>query len=245
MGATCGFPGQTRKELEESEMCRCDPISMIYPRYEVALVRDQNLGVTDDGSQILGEFLPMDNAALIDKSLFETGDPRRVFTTCHEVLGHGVLHGPFLRENAKKYRRLLSTEASAGLIVGGFDFGRMNTFEWQANTFAVNVIAPLNYVWCLWIMLFGANREIRYCGPGRYCLSFAGASLFVCANSPFQLAWIIARKMQRFFWGLSAESLAYQVAAAVIDYHGYELGEKVAWHNAQTSDCAVADPVGV
>jgi hypothetical protein len=207
--------------------------ALIYPQYEIELVRDQTLGLADDGSQILGEFLPKDNTALVDKSLYETGDHRFVFTVSHEVIGHGVLHGPFLREHAKEYATLLSTERSTGLTASGFDWSQMNTFEWQANAFAAHVIAPRTYVWCLWVKLFGTDRKMGYRGPGCYHLTFKDMSLPVKINSPFQLAWIIAKKMEHYFWGLSTQCIAYQVAAAVVDYRGYELGDKVPWGSAR------------
>jgi len=210
--------------------------ALIYPQYEIELVRDQTLGVADDGSPILGEFLPKDNTALVDKSLFETGDHRLIFTASHEVIGHGILHGPFLREHAKKYPKLLSTERSTGLTASSFDWRQMNTFERQANAFAAHVIAPCTYIWCLWVKLFGTRRKMRYCGPGRYHLTFKDMSLPVHINSPFQLAWIIAKKMQHYFWGLSAQCISYQVAEAVIDYRGYELGDRVPWGKARTME---------
>ena len=41
--------------------------SVIYPRYEIDLDRGQVLGEDDDGVQILGEFLPLENVALVDR----------------------------------------------------------------------------------------------------------------------------------------------------------------------------------
>jgi len=208
--------------------------ALIYPRYEIELDRSQSLGEDDEGNPILGEYLPRDNAALVDRKLFANKDPRRVFTLCHEVIGHGVLHGPFLRENAKRFPKLLSTDHSVGFTNTGFDWHQMNNFEWQANAFAANVIVPRTYIYCLWRKLFGMNRKLPYRGPRRYYLTCRDTTLAVRANSPFQLASVIAKRMQHYFWGLSVQCIAYQVAAVVVDYRGYELGEKVPWGDAYT-----------
>jgi hypothetical protein len=155
--------------------------------------------------------LPKDNTALVASKLFETRDPRRVFTKWHEVAGHGVLHGPFLRKNARKNQRLNSTEKSMNLIE--------NTFEWQANTFAANVAAPLNFVYCIWAKAFGMWRKIRYTGPGYYnlCLT-SGTNLRFYIGSVSELAWRITDLMKHYFGGLSNQSLSYQVQRVCIEY---------------------------
>lgn len=210
--------------------------SVVYPEYEIELVRNENLGVDDEGTRILGKFLPKDNTALVDKKLFETEDPRRVFTQCHEVLGHGILHGPFLRKNAHKYARLYSTEKAVGLAQSTFDWKKFNTFEWQANTFAANVITPKNYIWCLCIKLFGMKHKINYIGPTKYCLYFNGKDSFVNVGSPYQLAWQIAKRMKGYFWGLSTESLSYSVLDIAIYTNGY--------NNRDFGRCTFASPIG-
>jgi hypothetical protein len=185
--------------------------AVIYPHYEVTLIKDDDLGVDDFGDPILGQFLPKENTALVTSRLFEKRDPRRVFTEWHEVAGHGVLHGPFLRKNARKYRTLNSTEKSMNLIE--------NTFEVQANTFAANIAAPLNFVYCIWVKLFGMWREIRYAGPGYYdlCLT-SGTNLRCYIGSVSDLAWRITDLMKHYFGGLSNQSLSYQVQRVCIEY---------------------------
>ncbi len=210
--------------------------ALIYPRYEIELDRNQSLGEDDSGVPVLGEFLPVHNAALIDRRLFETNDRRLIFTTIHEVIGHGILHGPFLRKHAKKFPRLLSTVDSTGQTKHGFDLRQMNTFEWQANAFAANVVAPRTYIWCLWIKLFGTDRLLTYRGPGEYFLSYMGKPRSFYVNTPYHLAWVIAKKMRYYFWGLSTQCIAYQVAAAVIRYKGYELGDKVPWGSPNATE---------
>lgn len=200
-------------------------LAVIYPRYEIELITTEDLGVDDDGLEILGQFLPKDRTALVSKRLFDNTDPRRVFTECHEAAGHGILHGPFLCENARKYPKLFTTEKAINTTPGIFDWKKFNTFEWQANTFAANFIAPLGYVWALYKKAFGTNRKIKYTGPSKYCLCFFGNSFYVYVSSPRNLAWHIAKRMKKYFWGLSTESLAYRVLEVVIDKNGYNDGD--------------------
>lgn len=211
------------KEVGPEYVLRCgvdfDKVyeAVLYPKYEIFLDREQDLGVDDFGDPILGRFIPKENTALIDKKLFELRDPRRVFTEWHETAGHGILHGAFLRKNVSRKAKLFTTEKSMKLIE--------NTFEWQANTFGVNVAAPRIYVWCMYRKLFGTNRKIRFCGPCRYCLILNNKHWYFYATSPYQLAWIIAKKMQHYFWGLSAQSLTYRVLEVAIDNNGYGQGD--------------------
>lgn len=191
--------------------------AVIYPHYEIILDKNEDLGFDDFGDPILGRFIPKDNAALINKRLFETRDPRTVFTEWHEVTGHGILHGDFLRKNAQKYQKLFTTEKGMNLIE--------NTFEWQARTFAANAAAPRIYVWCMFIKLFGMRRKIKYQGARRYSLIFNNNTWFVYVSSPLELARKIAKRMKHYFWGLSTESIAYQVLEVAIDTNGYDRGE--------------------
>jgi hypothetical protein len=191
--------------------------AVIYPNYEIELYKETDLGVDDEGMEILGEFLPKDNVALINKRLFERNDPRRVFTMSHEVVGHGILHGKFLRENARKYPKLHTTEEGIKQSI----WKHFNTFEWQANTFAASFIAPAGYVLALYWKLFGTKRRINYVGPGRYSLCFNDNTFYVNVASPYQLAWIIAKRIKHYFWGLSTESLLYVVLEVAIETNGF------------------------
>ncbi len=199
--------------------------AVIYPKFEIVLCKDEDLGVDDDGTPILGKFLSKENTALVDKKLFDTHDARRVFTQVHEVAGHGILHGSYLRKIASKFPILYSTERTVGLDKNAFDWRSFNTFEWQANTFAANIIAPKNFVYCIYAKLFGTRRKIRYCGPGRYSLIFNDIFWPVYVCSPLNLAWKIAKRIRHYFWGLSIESLAYQVLEVAIDMNGYNRGD--------------------
>lgn len=192
--------------------------AVIYPKYEVICDKSEDLGVDNKGVPILGKFLPRENVALVDRKLFDTADPRRIFTQYHETAGHGILHGPYLRKNAHKYPKMYSTEKSVGLSKNGFDWGQMNTVEWQANTFAANVASPLNFVYCVWVKMFGMWRKMRYTGPGYYSLcTVTGTNLHFYIGSVSELAWRIADLMKRYFGGLSSQSLSYQVQRVAIE----------------------------
>jgi hypothetical protein len=205
--------------------------AVLYPKHEITLVRDVDLGVDDDGVSILGKYLPKENTAFVDRKLFESNDPRKVFTEIHESIGHGILHGAFLRENAKKYPKLYTTEDGIGLTDtgNGFNWKKMNTFELQANAFAVNAFAPRNFVWCIYRKVFEMDRKIIYCGPGIYCLVCNKTPRRVYVRSPLQLAWVIAKQIQPYFWGLSAQSLSYQVLAVAVNRNNYQQGGLSEW----------------
>jgi len=208
--------------------------ALLYPKYEITLERDVDLGVDDDGIQIFGKYLPKDNTALVDRKLFQTKDPRKVFIEIHEVIGHGVLHGPFLRENASKYPKLYTTKEGIGLEDKGtsFNWKQMNTFEWQASAFAVNAFAPRNFVWCMYRKIFEVDRKIKFRGADSYILVCNNKPRRVFVRSPLQLAWVIARQIQPYFWGLSAQSLAYQVLEVAVDSNGYPQGDLSEWGSA-------------
>ncbi len=205
--------------------------ALLYPKYEITLVTSEDLGLDDFGMPIFGMYLPNDNVAFVDRKLFESNDPRRISTEIHETIGHGVLHGPFLREHAREYPKLYTTEDGIGLAgeEGGFNLRQMNTFEWQANAFAFNAIAPRNFVLCMYGKVFGNIRRIKFRGPNSYILVCHNKPRRAYVRSPIQLAWVIAKQIQRYFWGLSAESLAYQVLEAVVDCNGYARGDLNEW----------------
>lgn len=187
--------------------------AIIYPQYEIAMDIACDLGLDDDGIQILGQFLPKENVARISRVLVEGNDPRKVFTCWHEVVGHGVLQGRYLRKNLRKHPKLFTTQESIRLWE--------NTFERQANLFASNVAAPQSYIRVIGTRVFGTDRRIRFIGPGHY---FIG-NRRVYATTPQNLAWLTAKVIQPYFGGLSAEALSYQVSPVFIDPNGFDWGK--------------------
>ena len=105
----------------------------------------------------------------------------------------------------------------------------MNTFEQQANIFGVNAFAPRNFVWCLYSKLFGMDRKIRFYGPTTYTLTCEGLPFRLYLRHPIQLAWIIAKRIQPYFWGLSIQCLTYQVLRVAVDNNGYAQGSMDTW----------------
>src|SRR4051812_22864053 len=71
---------------------------LIYPKYEVDLIDNIDLGRDEFGKRILGQYDPLTNNLFFDPML--RGDPRRVFTQWHEI-GHVILHGKWVRRRAK------------------------------------------------------------------------------------------------------------------------------------------------
>jgi hypothetical protein len=67
---------------------------VIFPRFQIDLYEDEDLGFDDDGRKRLGRYDVLRNAAHLDLVISrDGGDPRRIFTCWHEVAGHGALHG--------------------------------------------------------------------------------------------------------------------------------------------------------
>ena len=77
----------------------------IYPKFEIALEEDCDLGYDERGEKILGTYDFQTNTAYIDACLGPRNrDPRRVFTCWHEVGGHGILQGEWLRRELARFR---------------------------------------------------------------------------------------------------------------------------------------------
>ena len=187
--------------------------AVIYPQYEVILEKNVDLGVDDFGVPILGQYLPKEMTALVDRKIVATDDPRLSFVSWHEASGHGVLQGKYLKECSGKIRKLYDTDPSMRLIE--------NAFESQANLFARHTAAPIPLVWVAFKRVFGISRKIPFCGPGVYMLN--GRKEY--AESPIELAWKVAQRMRHYFGGLSAECLAYQLIRIAVDPNGYDQGD--------------------
>ncbi|MEM9913803.1 MAG: hypothetical protein AAF911_02455 [Planctomycetota bacterium] len=72
---------------------------LIFPNYKIEIIEDQDFGAAGLDETVLGAYDANENVALISSLLSEKrNDPRRIWTLAHEVLGHGVLHGKWLRD---------------------------------------------------------------------------------------------------------------------------------------------------
>lgn len=190
--------------------------NVIYPNYGIELIETEDLGHDDDGQKILGEYCPLTNKAYIDVSLHpKSKDPRRAFTCWHEVGGHGVLQGDWLRKEMRRIgadRRIVTTEDSLDLTTS-------NILERQANLFASHAGAP---TWLLNHAIretYRITRPIRYCGPRRYCLDVNGHCQYYHVASFNDFCRVIALNIQWRFGWLSIEAMSYRIEASpfVID----------------------------
>lgn len=174
---------------------------IIYPKHEIILNETTNLGNDEEGKKILGFFEPAENRAYVCSSL--KNDPRRAFTQWHEVAGHGVLQGEWLR-NQFGYGRIVTTEASLSPVTD-------RILERQANLFASQVAAPTWYVEVLIRHFFRPTKPFFFFRPCHYCLEVNGTSTRRYVASYEDLCHVIGGVIQPFFGRLSKEALGYQV----------------------------------
>ncbi len=181
----------------------------IYPTYEIRLEEDCDLGCDTQGKKILGTYDLQTNTAYIDASLGPgSRDPRRVFTCWHEVGGHGVLQGDWLRRELAHFddlRPIVTTDES-------IDRRTQCMLERQANLFAAHAAAPTWFVRHVIQKTYDPARPIRYLGPGRYCLSVNTCTVFKEVDDFKHLCWIVADYISSRFGGLSNEALGYRLA---------------------------------
>lgn len=182
--------------------------AVIAPIFGTVIVEDVDLPPTSDGIQRLGTYEIAANRAII---ALPVCDPRRTWTLWHEVVGHGVLHGPY-------FRHILDEASRGGAIdvtaISISDQSRLE-IERQANYLAASVAAPLDLV-TYWVRrIFGIrkqDRPIRYTGAQSYTLSVNGKTLPFDISSHHDICRVVASKIRTFFGGMSVESLAYRVA---------------------------------
>lgn len=177
----------------------------IYPTYGIELIEDRDLSTDEDGEKILGLFQPLSNRVFIDPCLRD--DPRRVFTCWHEVGGHAILQGDWLRQEMKRLGREKGVPTTAPMISPEVE----NTLEWQANLFAANAAAPLGFVDYQIQKTFDLIRPLRYIGPGKYSFVLAKGTRNRSVEDYSQFCNCIAFYIRQWFGGLSVEALSYQV----------------------------------
>lgn len=178
----------------------------IYPEYEIELIETHDLGIDEDGEKVLGFFQPELNRVYIDRIL--QNDPRRVFTCWHEVGGHAILQGDWLRREINRtgmVREIVTTAPMLSPDVVG-------TLEWQANLFAAHAAAPSGFVGHVIQQTFGLRRPFRYIGPGQYSFSLSSGTRIRKVGSFSELCNCIAFYIKHRFGGLSVEALSYRVA---------------------------------
>ncbi len=178
--------------------------NVIYPEYEIDLELGENLGDDESGSKILGKFLPHENLVLIDASL-GPNDPRRTFTLWHEVGGHAILQGEWLRSELRRVQtEIQTTEADLSHSVE-------SRLEWQANFYAGQAAAPTWLIVYAIRSIFELNRPYRYIGPQKYWFPFPDGARTLHCRSFNEVCRRIACCIQRLFGNLSVEALSYRV----------------------------------
>jgi hypothetical protein len=181
----------------------------IYPEYGIALEEGCDLGHDAEGNKVLGRFDVVTNTAYVDISLGpESRDPRRAFTCWHEIGGHGILQGKWLRRQLTKPHhslQVVTTEES-------LDDDTQYELERQANLFAAHAAAPTWFLKSVLQETYRATRPIRYVGPGRYCLNVNNDSQYRDANDYNHLCRTVAYFISWRFGGLSLEALGYRIA---------------------------------
>lgn len=187
--------------------------NVIYPDYEVELEFGEDLGYeSGSGNKVLGKFLPHENVVFIDPIL-TPDDPRRTFTLWHEVGGHAILQGAWLRSELRRiHTELHTTEADLSPTVE-------SRLEWQANVFAGHAAAPTWLIAYAMRTAFGLNRPYRYIGPQSYWFPFPKGDRSVHCRSLNEVCRRIAYCIQRWFGGLSVEALSYRIeeSSCVVD----------------------------
>lgn len=179
---------------------------VIYPDYGISLEESEDLGYDDRGEKILGKFDPIANTAFIDVSL-HAKDPRRPFTCWHEVGGHGVLQGDWLRRQMMKHRQPSSVVTTAASL----DLETTSILEWQANLFAASAAAPRKLLYFAIDDVLNLTRKIRYVGPSDYTLSIRGTIRRYSVSSLNDLCRVIGQHIKWRFGNLSIEALSYQI----------------------------------
>ncbi len=183
---------------------------VIYPDYGVEIREGLELGHDEAGNKILGKYLPVENLVLIDRIIsHDQNHPQRAFTYWHEVAGHGVLQGEWLREQLKRIKQesasILTTESSLNLAT-------VSSLERQANIFAARAAAPDWLLYHVVVETMDLTRPVHYRGPSKYSLQVRGRTEIVTVKSFEHLCWIIGKRIQFRFGWLSAEALGYRIA---------------------------------
>ena len=175
------------------------------------------LGKQQDGRSLLGLYDIQTRVAHIDFALrADAGDPRRVFTLYHEVAGHGVLQGEWLRSQLGGPCVLEESDAT-------IDFRNRQVLEWQANAMAGFTAAPKWLLERQIVKRLELRRPIEFVEPKRYYIGSRTTARPFFVESYLDLCRAVATMVQPWFGGLSVEALSYRVRSCnrlVIDRSG-------------------------
>ena len=178
---------------------------VIRPTYGITIRERLDLRSLCGGRGALGAYYPDENAVEIDVSMDRLfRDPQRVFTLYHEVCGHGVLQGEWLRSQPSRSAPLIENEQTV-------DPRNMSVLEWQANTMAGLCAAPTWLVRAQLAKRLEITRPLRYLGPRTYHLGPSGSVRRFEVVSWEDYCGAIASLIRPWFDGLSAQALSYRV----------------------------------
>lgn len=184
----------------------------IYPRYEINLIEDEDLGFAHDGSKNLGVTFPKKNTVYIDRCLhYSQRDRRRTFTLWHEVGGHAILQGPWLRGQLEPH------DSATSLLVTTereLDADTVILLERQANLFASHAAAPSWLLHHVMEQSFRLTRAVRFIGPGEYSFVTNGRTHNEFCPTAWHAAYCLARLLPNRFGDLSYEALSYRILNA-------------------------------
>lgn len=181
---------------------------VIYPEWEIELVEHIDLGKDSFGNKILGKYVPDENVAFIDSTLRH--DPRREFTCWHEVGGHGILQGVWLRTLAhEQCGNITTTEHSMNPLA-------TNVLERQANLFASYAAAPTWFLELAFSKTFCTQTRLRYIGPGTYYFDVKHGGQKHHVESYAELCSFLAYYLKRHFTRLSREALGYRIEKSTL-----------------------------
>jgi hypothetical protein len=184
----------------------------IYPEYGVVLREGCKLGCDDAGEKILGAFDVERNIVYLDSVLNDREElvrHKRTFTCWHEVGGHAILQGDWLRSEAQRLGRLGITTTESSLTEKA-----VSILERQANLFAAHAAAPTWFLEYVIRSTYELRRPFRYIGPRDYWFCIMGNDVKRHITSFNELARAIAKDVQHRFGGLSIESLSYRIEAS-------------------------------
>ncbi|MGD0460962.1 MAG: hypothetical protein ABSB74_00595 [Tepidisphaeraceae bacterium] len=182
---------------------------LLFPKFNIDLYEDDDLGKDADGNQLLGRYDVADNAAHLDRSISrEANDPRRIFTCWHEVAGHGALQGSWLRKQLRLTGEFESIDVTEFSLSASIE----RRLEWQANLFASRLAAPDWLVNYAIRKTFRPNRPFIFYEPCIYWLDVQGLAIRKFIVDPGDLCGWIGSKISGYFGGLSGEAIGYRIA---------------------------------
>ncbi len=163
--------------------------NVIYPEYEIAVIKGVDLGEYD-GKKVLGKTILSGKEVLIDQSISDSRNPEFAWTTAHEI-GHALLH-------TEQDQLLPYTDE-----VTIYDEYSLN--EMHADCFAELLIIPHEHLLFRFTQHYGLVwNTMAYNGPGDYRFN----QMHNYASSLIDLYQQLAKPLTYFFSNVSIATLA-------------------------------------